>query len=1300
MASSRPKQDYAEKERTTNRSKALEDLKANFYCQLCDKQYYKHQEFDNHINSYDHAHTQRLKELKQREFARNVSSKTRKDERKQERALRRLHELAELRREVQCPPGSGPKFKSTTVAVEGSFRESCTGGTPEETHIATAAETGTNQIHTSSNGLVSNNNAQQTLYWPYMGKSKKQAFNRHKIAFSFSFPKKASVKLESSAAVFCENTDEASKERARRQKLRMPLVELNIPLSAAADENALGCGTVFDAQPGDLRPSSGYSSDGSHATSERLVAVATPDLTPAILPDSDLCAVLVYAENRVESGASTASQLPAFTSQTFLVPPATVTDAQHSGKSCRNSPEETETSTSDPNCVHDMERSIQGDEDNNPISSITAEVVSGPDGSRPSFPTSSLTQPSQSPSTATSEAEGVPYEQQVKANELPVQVKTLSCPFIKPSQPFFSVLSKDGNTVLQWPSEMLTHTSTEPCLSYSCNPLHFDFRAQQWTQSKVKVQVSVEDSLSRTELEFSELACVSSEKPIDTIRHNGEDRSAPDHQSSVSYDHQATERKACVLCERHTSDTDTESCSSQALRHSHGRGAGRSNRRLSGHRGKRAGSSEKWKFRDRRHYRSHKKKRRHRRRQDREEERSRETYGCAEKCNAFQRFSECRDGLCGQFKGLTSQRLLKKSKQSAQNQAEASGRASPFTDREKEAGRQMIVDWEEKSSRQETAGNVNGSAGSPSFSDEGAVDAEKVFGRSSGGDPVDSSTEERSAVGHGSAGRNGTTDLHSESPASSAGQNPSMMMTRLSPPSSGTIDHKQGLAPISPAGCSEGVYNSQALKRKRTSSESLVKSDVDGEQDLDLDSPCSECLSPLVRPYGPEVLNDRDGCQSACVFCGVEGQQRKRQRWSGCPAHGTGPPCHIAPVSNTNLPPLGSEQCQLSASSGACGDAATPRLVLDSTASNQPALEGTNPMGNSPLPQIQNTSLTVHNYLSPSQPVPVRESNPAEVICVTYENRNPAICLQNSPTVSPLGLVHHLKTCNVVLDSIIERAEAHPLGVREVSPSPQMFQMYKVGLDMTCQPSPQVQHQHHHQGCPSPQPAQFQTGHPGVSSQEERGVRECLIQGTTNTSCSPCGSYHRQASPYRNHKPVSFQHPSESMEKHQCLVQIQTHRHILHQQHQVFPGKIKQVLPGSSVAMTPSCPPMLHPVHMSPPPLSPMPTGSITIRHTILQHHHHAYHHAAFLSPHPQPTLFPQILPVPVTRLPMGAEMCPPGPPSFVTSSPQLSVVGQPSSHHHPMAVAFHAMPRPAMFPASMLRSRPHATVIPLRPMF
>ncbi|XP_034730740.1 G patch domain-containing protein 8 [Etheostoma cragini] len=81
------------------------DLKALFYCDLCHKQYFRHQEFDNHINSYDHAHKQRLKELKHREFARNVASKSWKDQRKQEKALRRLHQLAQLQQETQRAPG-------------------------------------------------------------------------------------------------------------------------------------------------------------------------------------------------------------------------------------------------------------------------------------------------------------------------------------------------------------------------------------------------------------------------------------------------------------------------------------------------------------------------------------------------------------------------------------------------------------------------------------------------------------------------------------------------------------------------------------------------------------------------------------------------------------------------------------------------------------------------------------------------------------------------------------------------------------------------------------------------------------------------------------------------------------------------------------------------------------------------------------------------------------------------------------------------------------------------------------------
>lgn len=47
-------------EKEKAKEESLADLKSNFFCDLCEKQYYKHTDFDNHINSYDHAHKQVL----------------------------------------------------------------------------------------------------------------------------------------------------------------------------------------------------------------------------------------------------------------------------------------------------------------------------------------------------------------------------------------------------------------------------------------------------------------------------------------------------------------------------------------------------------------------------------------------------------------------------------------------------------------------------------------------------------------------------------------------------------------------------------------------------------------------------------------------------------------------------------------------------------------------------------------------------------------------------------------------------------------------------------------------------------------------------------------------------------------------------------------------------------------------------------------------------------------------------------------------------------------------------------------
>jgi hypothetical protein len=67
------------------------EMNKSFYCDLCDKQYFKYSEYDNHLNSYDHHHRQRLKELKQWEAGRKFGGH-REEEEKQK--LKAAYEVA------------------------------------------------------------------------------------------------------------------------------------------------------------------------------------------------------------------------------------------------------------------------------------------------------------------------------------------------------------------------------------------------------------------------------------------------------------------------------------------------------------------------------------------------------------------------------------------------------------------------------------------------------------------------------------------------------------------------------------------------------------------------------------------------------------------------------------------------------------------------------------------------------------------------------------------------------------------------------------------------------------------------------------------------------------------------------------------------------------------------------------------------------------------------------------------------------------------------------------------------------
>ena len=58
------------------------EMNKSFYCDLCDKQYFKYSEYDNHLNSYDHHHRQVRKREGGRETERNKDWKEGGEERK------------------------------------------------------------------------------------------------------------------------------------------------------------------------------------------------------------------------------------------------------------------------------------------------------------------------------------------------------------------------------------------------------------------------------------------------------------------------------------------------------------------------------------------------------------------------------------------------------------------------------------------------------------------------------------------------------------------------------------------------------------------------------------------------------------------------------------------------------------------------------------------------------------------------------------------------------------------------------------------------------------------------------------------------------------------------------------------------------------------------------------------------------------------------------------------------------------------------------------------------------------------
>ena len=67
------------------------------------------------------------------------------------------------------------------------------------------------------------------------------------------------------------------------------------------------------------------------------------------------------------------------------------------------------------------------------------------------------------------------------------------------------MVCRDGKTEVDWLEEMLQYTITQPSISFSCNPLNFDFTNMSAKKLKVPAAQSVEDAGNLVETKGVEL---------------------------------------------------------------------------------------------------------------------------------------------------------------------------------------------------------------------------------------------------------------------------------------------------------------------------------------------------------------------------------------------------------------------------------------------------------------------------------------------------------------------------------------------------------------------------------------------------------------------------------------------------------------------------------------------------------------------------------------------------------------------------------------------------------------------------
>ncbi|NXQ55772.1 Z804B protein, partial [Anthoscopus minutus] len=400
---------------------------------------------------------QRLKDLKQREFARNVASKSWKDEKKQEKALKRLHQLAELRKHIT---GSGPLLKAPRLVLEkqqsadGIFLYKGGKFTGSSQRTITREGQGFSKSILEKQQLIVSRHHPPTERRHALGNHVSQMFPNsnnasQRAGVSFSFSKKVPLKLESSASVFSENSEEGndcteSPNHKKKQTIEgcHSVTLLEEQLKASLDKESPitqdqmdldNCASSHVAAKPRMLKENDKISDRESEEKFR----ANPSFSKAKIPFSNLNFCASLRETEQESKLNESEQ--------FLETPIS--------SSCQASNFCTQLNTYKHSNAH-----------------LPDQLPELPPQPAPELASSGNI--NDSPGTIKRER-SLEITETTGGNMEPFAKETMAMP---QALPFLHVVSKDGTTALQWPTELLLFTKTEPCISYGCNPLYFDFR--------------------------------------------------------------------------------------------------------------------------------------------------------------------------------------------------------------------------------------------------------------------------------------------------------------------------------------------------------------------------------------------------------------------------------------------------------------------------------------------------------------------------------------------------------------------------------------------------------------------------------------------------------------------------------------------------------------------------------------------------------------------------------------------------------------------------------------------------------